>query len=148
MKKVLNLDLSSICRDSFTTNIGKSEVILKVLESERRRKIEEGKNPEHTVAKAIYFDSKKINDAIDEIFYSVENTYLIYFLDRFKVEFENRELFYLKEEDLNSLAMISLYFTLEAIRKDDFNMLDKIKNLNIEKKKNFVQKNMEALYFL
>lgn len=148
MKKILNLDLSSICRNSFPPNIGGSELIIKVAASGKKKEKEKRKGPKNENFKAVYFDSKEIYKALDKVFYSLESTYLIYFLNKFKVEFENREIFCLKEEELNSLAMISLYFTLEAIRKDDFDMLNKIKNVNIEKRKEFIEENIQTLCFL
>lgn len=143
------LDLFFLCRQTFITEPDRSGKIIKLFKlypGKKRKDIEDRKRG---YAKEIYFDSKNINKILDEILYSLDKKYLIYFLYKFSSLFGQNDFSkaYLKEEEINSLAVLGLYFTLEAKRKNNFEIVDVIKHIKIRENKKFVEKNIQTLYF-
>jgi hypothetical protein len=119
-----------------------------IKELDRQKKNKDIENQEDVNTKDLYFGSKKINKVLENIIYNLDNLYLVFFLHKFNVVFEHYSVLCLEEEEINSLAMLSLYFTLEGITKDNFEIIDVVKHVNVKKVEKLVEKNLETLYFL
>jgi hypothetical protein len=119
-----------------------------IKELDRQKKNKDIENQEDVNNKDLYFGAKKINKVLENIIYNLNNLYLVFFLHKFNVVFEHHNVLCLEEEEINSLAMLSLYFTLEGITKDNFEIIDVLKHVNVKKVEKLVEENLETLYFL
>lgn len=117
-----------------------------IKELDREKKDGDIKSGRHVNTKDLYFNAKIINECLEYIL--SDNRCLVYFLHRFRRVFEEYSALCLKEEEINSLALLSLFFTFEALKKEDnFELINEIRHVDIRKVERVIEENLDILYF-